>query len=388
VYNADWFTSRQSREGYIDAEGDEFYGLRGDATLVGHSVTVRCFAHALTGSEAYLESARRSLKWLAARQDARGGWKNHSAFTLDGAQCVFEGFNTYQRISGDRQYQNVLVKAADRMVAGTVGPGGELLLPNIIEIGEYAHFALLAWKTTGEARFKRAGEQIVVHIERNFDSAEGFWLPFDASSLRRDLAAQLLRPLLRFSTLHLHLRGRLIARLSDHLLPFAVADSYPQYAMNLMDAEVLIDTLDASCEFPRLKEQTRAAIAWAEANCAGPFPGSLVESCDTGGRAGVYPMAVLNDTRTAALWPTTCLLIAYCGMNDEAYKATATRVADWISTMQDKSGGFSNFRTSNGATQPLQSGNVNFYASMALWLFNEIYNGGRIQLFTRCGSDA
>ena len=383
IRNADWFTNRQSREGYIDAEGDEFYGLRGDATLIGHSVTVRCFAGALTGSEAYFQSARRALDWLAARQDAHGGWKNNSAFTLDGAQCVFEGFNTYQNLTQDRHYHDVLVKAADRMIAGTLGPQGELRLPNIIEIGEYAHFALLAWKTTHEARFKRAGEQIIGHILRNFDSAEGFWLPFDAASLRHDLPARLIRPWLRWSTEHLHLRGRIIARLSDHLLPFAVAETYPQYAMSLMDAEALIDTLDGSCSLPQLKQQTQAAIAWAEANCAGPFPGSLVESCDTGGRAGVYPMAILNDTQTAALWPTACLLIAYCGMHDKAFCAPARRVADWILTMQEKTGGFSNFRAPDGRTRPLQSGNVNYYASMALWLFNEVYNNGRIQLFTR-----
>lgn len=380
--NADWFTSRQSREGYIDAEGDEFYGLRGDATLIGHSVTVRCLAGALTGSDAFFASARRSLDWLANRQDTRGGWKGCSAFTLDGAQCVFEGFNTYQKVTRDRQYHDVLIKAADRMITGTLQSQGALRLLNIIEIGEYAHFALLAWKTTGEGRFKQAGEQIIGHIERNFDSAAGFWLPFDASSLRNDLPARLLRPLLRWSTTHLQLRGRLIARLSDHLLVFAVADTYPQYAMSLMDAEALIDTLDGSCSFPRLKQQTQAAITWAETNCAGPFPGSLVESCDTSGRACVYPMAILNDTQIAALWPTACLLIAYCGLHDEAFRAPARRVADWILTMQDKYGGFSNFCAPDGTVQPLQSGNVNFYGSMALWLFNEIYNSGRIKLFT------
>lgn len=93
VGNADWFIARQTHEGGINADGDEFYGLRGDATLVGHSVTVRCLASVLTGDAGYIDSARRSLEWLAARQDERGGWRRHSAFTLDGAQCVFEGFN-------------------------------------------------------------------------------------------------------------------------------------------------------------------------------------------------------------------------------------------------------------------------------------------------------
>ncbi len=59
----------------------------------------------LSGANKYLDSANRSLAWLAARQDKAGGWRGHSAFTLDGAQCVFEGFNTYQTISGDRQYR-------------------------------------------------------------------------------------------------------------------------------------------------------------------------------------------------------------------------------------------------------------------------------------------
>ncbi len=108
----------------------------------------------------------------------------------------------------------------------------------------------------------------------------------------------------------------------------------------------------------------------------------MVESCDTGGRAGVYPMAILNDTQTAALWPTACLLIAYCGLHDEACKKPARRVADWIFSMQDKKGGFSNFRTPDGTSRRLQSGNVNFYGSIALWLFNEVYNSGRIKLFT------
>ena len=177
VRNADWFVSRQTRDGHIDAAGDEFYGIRGDATLVGHSVTVRCYASILTGADNYLDSAWRSLDWLAARQDSRGGWRRYSAFTLDGAQCVFEGFNTFERITGERQYHPVLVIAADRMVSGTLGPDGSLRLADIIEIGEYAHFAFLAWKTTGEERFKSAGEQILAHIERNFDEVEACGCP-------------------------------------------------------------------------------------------------------------------------------------------------------------------------------------------------------------------
>jgi hypothetical protein len=382
VRNADWFISRQSREGYIDADGDEFYGIRGDATLVGHSVTVRCYAGSLSASERYIDSARKSLDWLAARQDANGGWRDYSAFTLDGAQCVFEGFNTYEKTSGDRRYRHVLVKAADRMIAGTLANDGSLRLSDIIEIGEYAHFALLAWKTTSEPRFKIAGERILAHIERNFDEGQGIWRPFDMAKVRNDVLARMLRPILRSAMLHLPLHGRLVARFSEHLAPFAVIDSHPQYAMSLMDTEALLDTLDGSCDFPRLKQQTQAAIDWAERHCPGPFAGSLVESKQMNGRPAVYPIPIINDTHAAALWPTTCLLIAYCGMNDDAYRAKAQSVADWILTVQDESGGFSNFQDPDGSTQGLQSGNVNFYASMALWLFNEIYGNGRIKLFS------
>jgi hypothetical protein len=278
VRNADWFLDRQSREGYFDAEGDEFYGIRRDATLVGHSVTVRCYANLLTDSDKYLDSARRSLDWLATHQDAKGGWRRHSAFTLDGAQRVFEGFNTYQRTTGDRRYEKVVLKAADRMIGGTLDEDGNLKLSNIIEIGEYAHFALLAWKTTELVRFREAADRILAHIERNFDGTAGMWRPFDRAALRQDSLTRMIRSLLRFVMLNLPLRGRMVARFSEHLAAFAVIDSFPQYSMSLMDAEALLDTLDGSCAFPALKEQTRRAIQWAESNCAGPFAGSLKES--------------------------------------------------------------------------------------------------------------
>jgi len=51
--------------------------------------------------------------------------------------------------------------------------------------------------------------------------------------------------------------------------------------------------------------------------------------------------------------------------------------------VRDENGGFSNFTAPDGTAQALQSDNVNFYASTALWLFNEVYNGGRVRLFTR-----
>jgi hypothetical protein len=382
VRNADWFIGRESENGFIDAEGDEFYGMRGDATLIGHSVTVRCYASALTSSSHYLDSAKRSLDWLAARQDQRGGWRGFSAFTLDGAQCVFEGFNSYQKIAGDRRYETVLVRAADRMLRGTLGGDGSLRLSNLIEIGEYAHFALLAWKTTGEIRFKQAAECILAHIERNFDEKEGAWRPFDIAKVRSDFLARLLRPPLRFAMRHLSIRGKILAWMSERFALLVVSASYPQYSMSLMDAEALIDTLDGSCAFPEFKEQVRAAIAWTELHCQGPFPGSLVESKKTDSRPSVYPTPILNDTRLAALWPATCLLMAYCGMNDPHYRVRAIAVADWILSVQDSDGGFSNFQNPDGSMRPLKSGNVNFCASMALWLFNEVYNAGQVKLFT------
>lgn len=258
-----------------------------------------------------------------------------------------------------------------------------MLLPNIIEIGEYAHFSLLAWKTTGEERFREAAEHILAHIENNFDREQGFWRPYDAGSVRNGPLVRLLRPMLRAVMLRFSPRGRIVARMADRLAPFAVADTRPQYAMNLMDAEALIDTLDGSCAFPELKRQTRAAIAWAEKYCAGPFPGSLGEAKFPPDGAPVYPVPILNDTQMAALWSTTCLLIAYCGMNEPVYRERARQSADWIVGMQDTMGGFSNFQRPDGSLLPLQSGNVNYYACMALWLFNEIYNNGRVALFAK-----
>lgn len=45
------------------------------------------------------DSARRSLEWLVGRQDDDGGWERHSAFSLAGAQCVFDGFDTYRQLT-------------------------------------------------------------------------------------------------------------------------------------------------------------------------------------------------------------------------------------------------------------------------------------------------
>jgi len=114
------------------------------------------YAYALTNEQKYSDSALASLQWLAERQDENGGWKKYAAFTLDAAQCVFEGFNTFQRISGDDRFKETLNRAARRMLTGTIDQNGNLLLPDIIEIGEYAHFSLLAWKTMGDEYFKQS----------------------------------------------------------------------------------------------------------------------------------------------------------------------------------------------------------------------------------------
>jgi hypothetical protein len=60
----------------------------------------------------------------------------------------------------------------------------------------------------------------------------------------------------------------------------------------------------------------------------------------------------------------------------------ATETADWLVSIQDAEGGFFNFQKPDGSFVPLQSGNVNFYASMALWMFGEVY-GGAPRLFAR-----
>jgi hypothetical protein len=379
VRNAEWFMSRQQKEGYIDAEGDEFYGIRGDATLVGHSATVRVLAHLLTHEDRFLSSARKSLEWLAARQDSRGGWRHDSAFTLDGAQCVFEGFNSYRRATGDTRFDPTLVRAADRMISGVLDEEGGLKLYNIIEIGEYAHFAFLAYGTTREERFRRAGRRLVEHITRNFQESEGYWLPYDrlaASETERHPLRRVASTMVRGMVSLLPLRGRVAARAADHLLPYVARPPHPQYSMSLMDAEALLDAPDRMFDSDELRRQTALAVTWATTRCKGPFEGSLVESLPEPRRDQVYPLSILNDSRLAALWPMTCLLVAYCGLRDPQYRAHARVVADRIAAMQGVDGGFHNFQDPDGTLLPLQSGNVNFSASMALWLYGEAYGDG------------
>jgi len=382
IKNSDWFIANQKEEGYIDLEGDEFYGIKGDATLVGHSITIRMYAFALTKNKRYLKSAEKSLKWLAERQDQEGGWKKHSGFTLDAAQCVFEGFNTYQNMTGDIRYQKTLEKAIERMITGTIDNKGNLLLPDIIEIGEYAHFSLLGWKSIKKERYKEMGEAILDHIYNNFNEKEGFWNPYDKNRESPSLSF-LIKPILRWFVRTFSLKGKFIAKISSILLPFVVVKTQPQYSMNLMDAEMLLDTLDGSCSYPKLKEQTQRAIGWVKKHCNGPFPGSLVESKNIETSKQIYPLKIINNTTMAAAWPTSCLLLAYCGLNNKKYKKEAKQTADYLISMQDKKGGFYNFQKPNGKFLPLQSGNVNYYVSMALWVYNEVYEHGKIKLFTK-----
>ncbi len=382
VRNANWFITNQREEGFIDMEGDEFYGIRGDATLIGHSVTVRMYAYALTGDSKYLNAAEKSLDWLKERQDAEGGWRDYAGYTLDAAQCVFEGFNTYQSISGNSKYNDTLRRAASRMVNGTIGMSGELLLANIIEIGEYAHFSLLAWKTTGETKFKEAAETILDYIQNNYDETEGFWNPYDKNQ-KTPFLAPIVRPVLRGSMRIFPPKGRLLARISDSLIPYVTSQTHPQYSMSLMDSEALLDTLDGSCSFPVLAKQTDKAIEWVKTHCPGPFPGTLVESRPEPPARRVYPIAIINDTKMAAAWPTSLLLLAYCGLRDGRYAEAAACTADWLVTIQDENGGFFNFQKPDGSFLDLQSGNVNFYISMALWIFNEVYGESKVKLFTK-----
>ena len=76
---------------------------------------------------------------------------------------------------GDRQFHDVLVKAADRMLTGTVKPDRTLAIGNLLECGEYAHFGFLAWKQTGLERFREGAETILRVIMDNFDEQQGYW---------------------------------------------------------------------------------------------------------------------------------------------------------------------------------------------------------------------
>ncbi len=182
--------------------------------------------------------------------------------------------------------------------------------------------------------------------------------------------------MVRWAARVLPLKGPLIAKLSEHLAGYAVVDGYPQYSMSLMDAEALLAAHDGSCSFPTLHAQTEAAVGWAEVYCPGPFAGSLVESRSVPPSRAVFPLPIINDSTLAALWPASCLLLAYCALKDTKYRKKTVETVDWILSMQDRQGGFYNFQHPGGDYLPIQSGNVNFYACLALWVFEEVFENG------------
>ncbi|MDH5636963.1 MAG: hypothetical protein OEZ04_00560 [Nitrospinota bacterium] len=236
-------------------------------------------------------------------------------------------------------------------------------------------------------RFKEAALTIMGHIQDNYDEAEGFWNPYDKNQ-KAPLLAPIIRPVIRGAMVLISPRGRLLARISDSLIPYVAGPTHPQYSMSLMDSEPLLDTLDGSCEFPELVKQTELAIEWAVSHCPVPFHGTLGESKPEPSSRCVYPLAIINDTNMAAAWPISLLLLTYCGLRQERHKEAATRAADWLVSIQDKTGGFYNFQNPDGSFHELQSGNINFYVSMSLWIFNEIYGDSKVRLFTRSRAGA
>ncbi len=109
--------THQDDRGFIAIPADEYYGVPGDASLIGHAISIRVYAWVLTGDPRYLDAARQSARFLAERQDEHGGWHGDAGYALDAAQCVMEGFCTYERLTGDRQFHDTLVRAVDRMLA-------------------------------------------------------------------------------------------------------------------------------------------------------------------------------------------------------------------------------------------------------------------------------
>lgn len=373
VRNARWFVAREDRPGFIGVPADEYYGVVGDASLIGHAISVRVMGWVLTGDAELLASAQRSARWLAERQDERGGWRRQAGYALDAAQCVFEGFCTYERMTGDRTFHDVLIKAADRMVSGTLDANGDLSILNLSEVGEYAHFALLAWKQTGEERFREAGMRMVAAITASFDEREGYWntaAVTEPTAFMRVLTV-CLRPVLRAAVAHLRLQGRTIAKISEHMLPLVMRGHGPQYGIGLMDAEALLDTLDGGFELSDLKAQTRRAVEWAQRHCAGPPNGSLAESRAIPSSKAVYPVPAINDSDNASLFPTACYLLALVALDDwPRYGERAENTARWLVAMQDDDGGFFTHEDGHGRRYGQKFGNINYYASVALWTYS------------------
>ena len=378
VRNAEWFVSMEDESGFIRVPADEYYGIPGDASLIGHAISVRTYAWVLTGEKRFFDSASRSARWLSERQDERGGWHHDAGYALDAAQCVMEGFCTYERLTGEDRFHDTFVRAADRMIAGTVREDGALFIGNLTECGEYAHYGFMAWKQTGLERHKRGGEAILQVIMDNFDEDEGFWNTAVEPTISPllDKIKPILNPIMRASVARLDLKGKTVAKISQHLLPLVMKGHGPQYSLGMMDAESLLDTLDGTLEFPRLRDQTSRAIEWLERNCAGPTPGGFVESKKVRAGREVYPLKAINDTQNSSLWPTAAYLLALAGMNDASYAERAETTADWMVSMQDEDGGF--WTHENPAEEKFgqKYGNINFYASTALWHYNSVYVRG------------
>ncbi|MCA9523635.1 MAG: hypothetical protein KC609_21815 [Myxococcales bacterium] len=372
VNNADWFIAMEDERGFIAVPSDEYYGVPGDASLIGHSMSVRTFAWYLTGDERYLESARRSARWLAERQDERGGWRHDAGFALDAAQCVMEGFASLERLTGDRGFHEVLVKATDRMISGTVRDDGQLLIGNLTECGEYAHFAFLAWRLTGLERHLAGGHRILEAITSQFDEEAGYWNTVGAIDVPKwmELSRFCLSPIVRASVSRMQLKGKTVAKISELIMPLVINGRGPQYALGMMDAESLLDTLDGRLELPRLRQQVERGLRFVETYCAGPLAGSFCESRDVPASIAVYPLPAINDATNASLWPTAATLLGYVGMQDPSYHERAKAVADWLVSMQDDDGSFYTHQAPDGRRFGEKYGNINFYGSVALWTYN------------------
>ena len=380
IRNADFFISMQDSKGFINIPADEYYGVRGDASLIGHAISIRLYAWVLSGEQKCLDAALSSIRFLTERQDSKGGWHTDSGYSLDAAQCVMEGFCTYERLTGDRQFHEPFVRAVDRMIEGTVSSEGKLLIGNLAECGEYAHFSFMAWKQTGLDRHRIGGEIILQNIMENFDEQEGFWNTAIKPEVNPflDTLKPCLNPLLRTAVAHSNMKGKTIAKISEFMLPLVMKGNGPQYSLGLMDAECLLDTLDKSLNFPELRKQTKEAIEWVKKYCSGPVEGSLVESKKVPKGKEVYPLKAINDTINASLWPTAAYLLALVGMNDvDTYGEQSQKVADWIISMQDEDGGFITHQGIDGIKFGEKYGNINFYASTALWYYNSIYIRGK-----------
>ncbi len=379
VRNADFFMAMQDESGFIKIPADEYYGVAGDASLIGHAMSIRTYAWVLTGEAKYLESARKSAVFLAERQDEKGGWHHDAGYSLDAAQCVMEGFLTYERLSRDDRFHDVFVRAADRMISGTVTLEGAPLIGNLTECGEYAHFAFMAWKQSGLERHRRGAEAILKNIMDSFDEDAGYWNTAVEPEIGPVMSAlkPVLNPILRVAVAHSNMKGKTIAKISEFMLPLVMKGHAPQYSLGMMDAESLLDTHDGSLELPRLRDQTARAIKWVETHCAGPVPGSLVESKAVPAADAVYPLSSINNSENASLWPTAAYLLALVGMKDRAaYEARARKVADWICSMQDDDGGLWTHQDASGRRFGEKYGNINFYGSVSLWYFNAVYERG------------